>query len=130
MATRQTTAITATEDYIDSRDVIARLDYLEDEAEECVECKADTCEDGEHAEYIALKAFAEEGQQAEDWQDGAQFIRDSYFEDFAEELAGDIGAIDPKATWPLNCIDWEQAARKLQSSYFSVEFDGVTYWTR
>ena len=57
-------------------------------------------------------------------------IRDSYFEDYAEELANDIGAINSEASWPNNCIDWERAARELQQDYSSVEFDGVTYWYR
>jgi transcription elongation GreA/GreB family factor len=34
-------------------------------------------------------------------------------EDFAQSLAEDMGAIDPKSSWPNNCIDWEQAARDL-----------------
>ena len=57
-------------------------------------------------------------------------IRDSYFQEYAEELAGDIGAIDPKAAWPANCIDWEEAASQLQMDYMAVEFGGVKYWAR
>ena len=57
-------------------------------------------------------------------------IRDSYFKDYAQELADDIGAINSGASWPNNCIDWDRAARELQMDYSSVEFEGVTYWTR
>lgn len=34
-------------------------------------------------------------------------------EEFAEQLAEDIGAVDRNATWPNNHIDWEAAARDL-----------------
>lgn len=34
-------------------------------------------------------------------------------EDFAQEIAEGIGAIDKNAAWPYTCIDWEQAAREL-----------------
>lgn len=57
-------------------------------------------------------------------------IRDSYFEDYAQELAEDCGMINKNAEWPNNCIDWELAARELRHDYSSVEIDGVTYWTR
>jgi len=37
--------------------------------------------------------------------------------DFAQQLAEDIGAIDPKAGWPNNCINWEWAAQELMYDY-------------
>jgi len=83
------------------------------------------------AELTALKALAEEAEDdAPDWHHGETLIRDSYFRGYAQELAEDIGAIDPKAGWPLHCIDWDQAARELQMDYTAVDFDGVTYWIR
>ena len=57
-------------------------------------------------------------------------IRDSYFEDYARELADDIGAIDRHAQWPTNHIDWKSAAEALQEDYTSAVLDGVTYWMR
>ena len=38
-------------------------------------------------------------------------------EDMAQELAESIGAIDENASWPMSCIDWEQAARELMFDY-------------
>lgn len=67
---------------------------------------------------------------AEDWLYGAQLIRDSYFTEYAQELADDIGAINSDAGWPNSCIDWDQAARELKQDYTSIAFDGVTYWVR
>ena len=82
-------------------------------------------------ELRILKALADEASgYASDWKYGETLIRDSYFRDYAEQLADDIGAIDRNASWPVNCIDWDQAARELQMDYSAVDFDGVTYWIR
>ncbi len=108
-------------DIIDSRDIIARIDELEAD---------DARTEYESAELVSLKALADEAEGSPDWQHGETLIRDSYFESYAQELADDIGAIDRNAHWPLNCIDWTEAARQLQDDYFTVDFDGVTYWIR
>jgi len=41
-------------------------------------------------------------------------------EDFAQNLADDLGAIDRNLTWPMYCIDWEQAARDLMMDYYEI----------
>lgn len=38
-------------------------------------------------------------------------------QDFAQETAESIGAIDKDAKWPMGCIDWEFAARELMYDY-------------
>ena len=120
---------TNSDDIIDSRDVIEAISDLETELEDN-DLQADEREELTD-ELSALKALAEEASDyAADWQYGESLIRDSYFEEYAQELADDIGAINKEATWPNDCIDWERAARELQQDYTSVEFRGVTYWTR
>jgi hypothetical protein len=57
-------------------------------------------------------------------------IADSYFEDYARELATDIGAIDDSYIWPASCIDWKMAAEHLKMDYTSVTFEGREYWIR
>lgn len=57
-------------------------------------------------------------------------VRDSYFETYAQELAEDIGAIDPNATWPLNRIDWAAAAEDLKVDYNEITVDGIDYYIR
>jgi hypothetical protein len=42
------------------------------------------------------------------------FITD---EDFAEETAEQLGAIDRNVSWPMNCIDWNCAAKELMYDY-------------
>lgn len=111
--------ISNADDVIDSRDVIERIKQL------------DGTEDGdEKTELAALVALAEEGESSPDWSYGETLIRDTYFKEYAQELADDIGAIDRNAKWPVNCIDWEEAASQLQQDYTSIDFDGVTYWIR
>ena len=116
-------------DVIDSRDVIARIEELESEL--CPSDESDGTDNAEREELATLVALADEASgYAADWQYGETLIRDSYFEEYAQELAEDVGAIDSNATWPNNCIDWERATRELQMDYTAVDFDGVTYWIR
>ena|SRR5688572_20432045 len=132
--------ISNSDDVIDSRDVIARIEELEGERDswepdaEIAHVEGVTWEDAnpdDAAELKALEALAEEADgYASDWKYGATLIRDSYFEDYARELASDLGMMKDDLSWPHNCIDWERAAEELKQDYTSVEFDGVTYWVR
>lgn len=143
------TDINNAQNVLDSRDVIARLEDLQAERANLVETLADANDptslaelreeakanltewDEENgAELTALKELAAEGEGCSDWNHGETLIRDSYFETYAEELAADIGALDPKAGWPLSYIDWEAAADALKMDYTAIDFDGVTYWVR
>ncbi len=110
------------DDVIDSRDIIERIELLEG---------LDNRDDDENSELAALKALAEEASgYAPDWTYGEALIRDSHFEDYARETAEDCGMLKDATSWPLRCIDWKEAAEELQQDYTSVEFDGVTYWIR
>jgi len=112
-------------DIIDSRDVDEQIEGLEDDQED----NDLTEEDGE--ELAALKAFRKEGEDCCcDWPHGATLIRDSYFKEYAQDFAEEIGAIDRDLSWPNDCIDWEEAAKELQMDYSSIDFDGVDYWIR
>lgn len=49
-------------------------------------------------------------------------------EEYAENLAEDIGAVDPHASWPNVYIDWGRAARDLFLDYYDVPApDGGIY---
>lgn len=112
------------DDIIDSREIIERI------AE--IEADGDRTEDDDQ-ELATLRALAEEGESMADWQYGATLIRDSYFVQYAQELADDLGIINSNATagqWPLYHIDWEAAADELKQDYTEIDFDGVTYWVR
>lgn len=117
-------SITNSDDIIDSRDIDARIEELQESAE------AEPLDESGTEELAALLALRGDVGYGGEWPYGIGFIRDSYFQTYAEDLADDIGAIDRNATWPCNCIDWEQAARELRMDYSSTELDGVTYWYR
>ncbi len=61
---------------------------------------------------------------------GVQLIPEDRFEDYARQFAEDTGAVDPNASWPLNCIDWKEAAEELQSDYSSISYQGEDYFFR
>ena len=110
---------------IDSRDIIERIDELESDFAD------GTRDESEKDELIALKALAKEGEDySPDWKYGETLIRDTYFKDYAMDLAEDIGAIDSNANWPASCIDWDQAASDLQMDYTMIDYDGIDYWIR
>ena len=81
-------------------------------------------------ELRILEALASEGEASPDWQYGETLIRESYFKDYAQQMAEDCGMIPDNLTWPCTCIDWEQATRELRSDYSEIEFDDVTYLIR
>ena len=159
--------ISNSEDVIDSRDVIARIDELESERQDLVDTLEGAIEtlkdaqddtsalsddpeeisgleealqtakddweqwDADNAgDLAALKALANEGEDSPDWPYGETLIRYSYFKEYAQQLAEDIGAINPNPSWPNDCIDWDEATRQLKFDYSSVDFDGVEYWIR
>lgn len=127
------TALDLTADIIDIRDIIERIEELPDliESEGCEE----QC-DAYREELATLTGIMSElagNGGDEQWQGDwypLTLIRKSHFRDYAQELAEDIGAVTPQATWPNNCIDWDQAARELQMDYTSVTIDGMTYFYR
>jgi hypothetical protein len=111
------------DDLIDSRDVDARIADLLDVEERDTE---------EEAELKALEALRDEAQgYSPDWSYGSTLIRDSYFEEYAKELADDIhGKAMREATWPFDYIDWTAAADALKEDYAQVDFSGEAYWVR
>lgn len=147
--TTTTEQITNDQDLIDVRDVIARVKELEsdqpsiNEMGECDDCgvflkRGDETHNPECAvlELQRLTALLEdlEGNGGdEEWRGSwypVTLIRESYFKDYAEQLAEDIGAVNAEASWPNSHIDWEAASNELLTDYGSTEFDGVTYYYR
>ncbi len=103
---------------IDSRDLIERMEEIRAE---------DNPTSDEMEELDAIEALED---CCEDWLHGAAFIREDYFEEYARELAEDVGAIDLDASWPLTYIDWAAATDALSRDYTSVEFMGNSYYVR
>lgn len=143
------------DDVIDSRDIIARIEELEGERDgfmvPCTDCAnldrgmCRTCHNDRErqsdtgwareypedaAELAALSKLAEEASgYAADWEHGETLIRDTYFTEYTEEMLEDCGYI-PKDLPGWIVLDMEATAKNVQQDYTSVDFDGVTYWVR
>lgn len=120
------------DDVIDVRDLIERYEELEAVRDDEDTEYDDRVEAGDEMQPISdvLEDLAGGGGDAQwrgDWYP-VTLIRDSYFVEYASQLAEDIGAINSDLSWPANCIDWKQAARELQMDYSSVDIQGRTYW--
>lgn len=138
--------ISNSDNVIDSRDVIARIDELESGLQSDWETDGErlqgemgptfddwlVSQDSDDAQELKiLRALQDEAEgYASDWRYGATLINESYFEDYARELADDIGATKKDQGWPYNHIDWEAAADELLGDYTEVSFDGTTYYVR
>lgn len=138
------TNIDNTEDVIDSRDVVARIEELEaerlgiaeafeeatDESREELREELEEWDDENGEELAKLRQLAAQGEDySEDWECGSVLVRDSYFKDYARELLEDCGDIPSELPYYIE-IDWEATARNIRMDYSSIEFDGVTYWVR
>lgn len=143
-------------DTIDSRDVIARIEELQEQKDNDLEAYDMWMEereefeeshegegfsepepepyttDTEEEELKELKALAEEAEGAsEDWTYGATLVRDSYFVKYIEELCADIGDIPQNLPWYIaDHIDWEGVAEELKQDYTEVDFAGTAYFIR
>ena len=128
-------------DVIDVRDIIARVLELRDERDEYNEKMGSPdawggVSDGEPDELNMLEGILSElagyGGDEEfegDWYP-LELIADSYFTEYAQNLAEDCGMVDTNARWPMNCIDWEQATRELQMDYSNILIHCYPYWYR
>ena len=145
-----TQEIENSQDVIDSRDVIQRIEELqaekldlEETLDDAVKSFAEVEEKEEAAEALTewledygdelktLEDLADEAGSSPDWPHGEALIRESYFTEYCEELCKDIGDIPNELPWYIaNHIDWEGVAREIQQDYTQVDFDGVTYFIR
>ena len=147
------TNFTNTDNVIDVRDIITRVEELRESRGELRE-EFDSMPENDGADFdnwvcnhlnFSRKEFEEletlenllkemKGNGGDEQWEGDWYpvtlIRDSYFEDYAQELAEECGMVNVDAKWPNNCIDWEKASRELQWDYSSVDFGETTYWYR
>jgi hypothetical protein len=134
-----------TEDQIDSREIIERIEELEAEQADLVERLSNgeitegdmqQFDKEQGAELDALRALASEAESSPDWAYGEQLIHDSYFVEYTEQLIDDCYPEVSKALasseWPMRHLklDIQQAAGELKQDYVDVTFNGSTYWIR
>ena len=116
MITRE---VKSTQNTIDSRDVIERLEWLTDEGgDEFLE------------ELAMLQKLNKDGKDTfSEWEEGIILIREDYFVDYCEELLQDMGYL-PKDFPQWIVIDWKQTAAYIAQDYSSVYLDGQEYYGR
>lgn len=112
-----------TEDVLDTQDLQERIKELEN-------CGYTEDEREELAMLLRCKTEVEDctGESFRSFRSGISMIRDSYFEEYARELAADSLLNFNDSVWPYTCIDWSKAVSKLQREYSMVTYDGVDYW--
>lgn len=126
-----------TEDVLDSRDIIERIEELETMLEG-LGSMGDADMQGladEWQEMQALKALAKECEGYGDWEYGETLIRSSYFVEYITDLIHDCYEMPKEmhsGQWPY-ChitIDYEAAARDAEHDYMTVDFNGQEYLMR
>ena len=150
--------ISNTQDVIDSRDIIARIDELETvegmlqddiiEAQEALESSegaraemqagkeleeargtlVDFNEENEE-ELSSLKAITEECENYSDWNHGETLINEMYFTEYCMDMLVDIGYL-PSDMPSFIAIDEDQTAENMKDDYMTVDFDGTEYFMR
>jgi hypothetical protein len=131
------TELDLTADTIDTRDIIARFEELEElQSDHEADPTGGHFSDEDALELANLTELLDEldGMGGDEkWRGNwypVTLIANECFKAYAQQLAEDIGAIDEKAAWPNNCIDWDHAANELKHDYSAVEIGRLTYWTR
>lgn len=139
-----TTTIDNTQDVMDSRDIIERLQELRDEIEGIegddfdrskVSGPDDPVEKELRDELVQLEKFADECSGSPDWEHGESVIRGTHFTDYIEELIKDCYPMPKELNsgdWPWRhmTVDYEAAAEEAKQDYICAEFDGVEYYIR
>jgi hypothetical protein len=106
-----------------------RLQEAIDDARHALDLAVIDFGDEEKAELEELETLESE---ISEWRHGEALIPVDDFEDYARELAEDLGYMDRKGAdqWPFTCIDWEQAAEHLSQDYTTVSYQGNDYYVR
>ena len=114
--------ITNQDDFIDSRDVIARIDELED--------TYDDLDQLEKAELVALKRLTDDAT-CDAWEDGEVLVNKDYFTEYSKNLCIEIGDVPFNLPWYIESnIDWDGVACDIKTDYTEVDFDGEVYFIR
>ncbi len=127
----KTDEINNSQDIIDSRNIIERIDELEDLITNNNDLPEKEREDltSEETELKALTDLAEQASTSPDWKYGEALIRESYFVEYVEGMLKDIGELPQDIPWYIS-IDWDTTAENIRADYIAVDFDEVEYLIR
>ena len=76
-----------------------------------------------------LRDFVEELQQSCSLEHGGTIVLEDDFEEYAQELAKDVGWVGQEGSGAL-VIDWAATARNLRNDFSDVDWNGTTYLVR
>jgi hypothetical protein len=108
------------EDVIDSRDIIERIEELENE---------DELDESEQEELNLLKSVAEEGEGYSDWEHGETLINSNYWVDYCAQMVKDIGDL-PQDIPNYIEIDWQGTADNLSNDYSRIDVGNSEFYIR
>ena len=110
------------DEYIDSRDVIERINTLASDAS-----SPDDDEKEELAQLLALQAQVKK--YCSDWEHGVTLVREDCFVEYCQEEVEDCGYLASDLPWWI-AIDWDKTARNMRGDYTPAAVDGYTYLFR
>jgi len=128
---RASESISNSEKVIDSRDVIARIEYLESERKSLEPPETAQEWDDEFGDELkALRDVAEAGKRcSSDWTYGATLVHEAYWIEYVEEMLKEIGDLPQDIPHYIE-IDWDKTADNILVDYSEIDFDGSTYYIR
>jgi len=109
---------------IDSREIIERLEELEELSEQF---GSDLPEELRE-ELDTLRAVNEDGQGFSDWEYGEVLIHFDHFTDYIREMVEDC--YDVPQGWPFCHIDWDAAAQAASVDYSEILLGNQTFLIR
>lgn len=130
-------APTPGDNVIDSRDIIARLEELQEELDD-LESENENgsmdeaireWHDDNDDEYIPLVKLVKECESCADWQYGETLIHRRIFVDYCRERCVDCEYIPENLPAWIE-IDWQKTADNMEQDYTTVDFDGHEYLIR
>ena len=118
--------VNSSQDIVNLQDIIERIEELES-----IEGIEDIDSNDLEAEYLELEVLrsvmGDVGVHRIERR--SMLIRESYFTEYAQEYARDIGLVGRDFfEWPLNHINWEEAVEELKESFVEVDWDGIKFY--
>lgn len=106
--------INLNDDVLDSRDIIARLEYLRERDGD----EDDPLDADEREEMLSLQLLEDAFSGYGDWHHGETLISETYWSEYCEQFVKDCDML-PRDLSPLiaNNIDWEGIAKDMRQDY-------------
>lgn len=129
----ETYTITGTENLLDSRDIEARIQYLQDLGTTLTQEELEEdyqAEEEEITELFRIKYdFIDEYSRGEElWEEGVVFINDGYFIEDTIDYLEEIGVVDSDFYLLRGNIDWEGVVRDRQLEYETIVMFDQLFW--